>query len=81
MCVKVWLARLGAWWMAVSSRVDSNLPPAEARSVARHVLTLGTKTEYAFHQTLFPRAIKKLGTRLRSAFQRTREKTESRAGD
>ena len=27
--------------------------------------TYGTKIEYAFHQTLFPRAIKRLGTRLR----------------
>ena len=26
--------------------------------------TYGTKIEYAFHQTLFPRAIKRLGTRL-----------------
>ena len=30
----------------------------------------GTKIEYAFHQTFFPRAIKRLGTRLRS--RRTR---------
>ena len=25
---------------------------------------MGTKIEYAFHKTLFPRAIKRLGTRL-----------------
>ena len=28
------------------------------------ILPHGTKIEYAFHQTLFPRAIKGLGTRL-----------------
>ena len=32
------------------------------------ILPCGTKIEYAFHQTLFPRAIKRLGKRLKSSW-------------
>ena len=38
--------------------------------IPRHALTLGTKIEYTFHQTLFPCAIKRLGTRLHPCLDR-----------